>query len=468
VARRKASRAGSEPRETAEKPRRRKPQRSATPSGRAGSNGFRAKIRMYRQGLGDCFLITLPRRNDPSGSNPYRIMVDCGVILGTENATDKMMKVVEDIVRETKGHVDLLLATHLHWDHLSGFTQAEPAFEDFKADHVWMPWTEDPEDPNGRALRNERDSALSALRMNVVRMHVAGDTETASEVSGLIDFFGMAATSTPDALDKARKLGPVRYCRPTDAPVVEPDTGARFYVLGPPLDEKFLKRTNPSSAHPETYGLALDVFAASTPPLMGSGTTDSPFGTLFAIPMPVAQGMEFFRQRYWTGAGTDLWRNIETAAFADTDALALQLDRVTNNTSLVLAIELADGDVLLFPADAQVGNWLSWGSVKWKVDGVERGGHDLLKRTVFYKVGHHASHNATLSEAGLELMDNLQAAMIPVDENMAKRKGWNNIPLPALEAELRKRAKIVLRADKPTRASTVVSGPDDLFYEITL
>ena len=50
--------------------------------------------------------------------------------------------------------------------------------------------------------------------------------------------------------------------------------------------------------------------------------------------------------------------------------LALQLDSVTNNTSLVLAIErIADGKVLLFPADAQEGNWLSWHDekMKWKV-----------------------------------------------------------------------------------------------------
>jgi hypothetical protein len=41
--------------------------------------------------------------------------------------------------------------------------------------------------------------------------------------------------------------------------------------------------------------------------------------------------------------------------------LALQLDSDTNNTSLVLAFELGkSGRVLLFPGDAQVGNWLSW------------------------------------------------------------------------------------------------------------
>jgi hypothetical protein len=419
---------------------------------------------MYLQGLGDCFLITLPRTD--SKKEPFRIMIDCGVILGTPDAANKMTNVVQDIVKETSGHIDLLLATHLHWDHLSGFAQAEAAFKDLKIDQVWMPWTEDPKDPNGRKLRDEQDSALAALRMNVVRMNLAGASEAASEVAGLLDFFGMGA-STGDALEIARKLGPVHYCRPSDTPVDQADTGARLYVMGPPLDEKFLKRFNPSKAHPETYGLALDAFAAATPPLQPGSKTDSPFGTVFAIPMPAARAMEFFQQRYWTGMQNDQWRNIGGASFADASELALQLDRVTNNTSLAISIELPDGDVLLFPADAQVGNWLSWGTLKWNVGGREVQGHDLLRRTIFYKVGHHGSHNATLREAGLELMDNLQIAMVPVVEAMAQEKGWDHMPLRELMAALKKKAKTVIRADEPPPTG-VVSGPANLFYEVTL
>ena len=55
------------------------------------------------------------------------------------------------------------------------------------------------------------------------------------------------------------------------------------------------------------------------------------------------------------------------------------------------------GKVLLFAADAQTGNWSSWADVKWDDPGVST--DDLLARTVFYKVGHHASHNATLVAA---------------------------------------------------------------------
>ena len=52
-----------------------------------------------------------------------------------------------------------------------------------------------------------------------------------------------------------------------------------------------------------------------------------------------------------------------------------------------------------------------------------------MKRAIFYKVGHHGSHNATLREKGLEQMKNLRVAMIPVDEEMAKKKRWNHMPL---------------------------------------
>jgi hypothetical protein len=434
----------------------------------AKDDGFRAKVRMYLQGLGDCFLVTLPRKNGPAGGNPYRIMIDCGVILGTPDAANRMTKVVEDIVRETDGHVDLLLATHAHWDHISGFTQAEAAFKKLKVDQVWLPWTEDPNDPNGRKVQEDRDRSLGALRLGLARMQLAADTESANKVAAMLDFFGIGAATT-NALDAVRNLGPIRYCRPSDQPIDQPDTGARLYVMGPPLDEAFLKRTNPTSRNSETYGLAFDLMMANLPAPEIAGATDSPFGTLFAIPMPAAQAIGFFRQRYWSSDGSYKWRNIETAAFADVSELTLQLDKVTNNTSLVLAIELPDNDVMLLPGDAQVGSWLSWGTLKWTVHGQEIGGSDLLRRTILYKVGHHGSHNATLRAAGLELMEKLQTAMIPVDEEMAKKKGWDHMPLIDLVTALEQQARTVIRADKPAPATEKVHADTNrLFYEITI
>jgi hypothetical protein len=179
--------------------------------------------------------------------------------------------------------------------------------------------------------------------------------------------------------------------------------------------------------------------------------------------------MDFFRKWYWgPGDSAPDWRKIDTAWLDGASELALALDSATNNTSLVLAIELSDGDVLLFVADAQVGNWLSWRELSWEVQGRKVTGPDLLARTVFYKVGHHGSHNATLRADGLELMKNLSIAAIPVDHAMAIKKRWGKIPLPELVAALERAAKGgVIRIDEtpdpPLRNVTAT----DLYFDIS-
>ena len=161
------------------------------------------------------------------------------------------------------------------------------------------------------------------------------------------------------------------------------------------------------------------------------------------------------------------WRRLEGDNLADIEELALALDSNTNNTSLALAIELPDGDVLLFAADAQVGNWLSWQGLEWEIGGKKVTGPDLLKRTIFYKVGHHGSHNATLREKGLEQMEKLRVAMIPVDQAMAKKKHWDHMPLDELVAALNEKAKgLVLRVDRPTPTTQEQVVEDRLFFEV--
>ena len=63
------------------------------------------------------------------------------------------------------------------------------------------------------------------------------------------------------------------------------------------------------------------------------------------------------------------WRRIDEDWLGSAAQFALNLDSATNNTSLVLAVGLSPGgEVLLFPADAQVGNWLSWQDFRWTLD----------------------------------------------------------------------------------------------------
>ncbi|WEZ85489.1 hypothetical protein P6U16_25820 (plasmid) [Rhizobium sp. 32-5/1] len=114
---------------------------------------------------------------------------------------------------------------------------------------------------------------------------------------------------------------------------------------------------------------------------------------------------------------------------------------------------------MLFSGDAQRGSWISWSDLSWDVDGKKMTSRDLLGRTVFYKVGHHGSHNATLngvadgdtanlSWLGLGSYAEEFVAVIPAHENWALAKqGWHH-PLKSIEEELVKKARgRVFRSD---------------------
>src|SRR6185503_10442452 len=149
------------------------------------------------------------------------------------------------------------------------------------------------------------------------------------------------------------------------------------------------------------------------------------------------------------------WRRIDGDWLGVSANLGIQLDKRTNNSSLVLAFEFADtGHVLLFVGDAQAGNWLSWKDVSWKTGKWEDKtkpvtAHDLLARTVFYKVGHHGSHNATLKQKGLELMVHPDlSAFVPTNKKDADAVGWHEMPFEELLEALNKSAsKRVVKAD---------------------
>ncbi len=92
----------------------------------------------------------------------------------------------------------------------------------------------------------------------------------------------------------------------------------------------------------------------------------------------------------------------------------------------MLAFELVEsGKYLLFVGDAQTGNWNSWDSIEWQDVSVNT--DQILENTIFYKVGHHGSHNATQPEVFEKINSPDLMAMIPVhrdDPNLKKKKPW--------------------------------------------
>jgi hypothetical protein len=225
-------------------------------------------------------------------------------------------------------------------------------------------------------------------------------------------------------------------------------TTVRAFVLGPPWNRQALKKSRPSKADSEVYELTGDGgsdlgFYDAIDDATEHGGAQSPFEKWFSITKEESRSHEVLAQSYWND---DKWRQIEDDWLDAAGRLALQLDSDTNNTSLAFAFELQkSGRILLFPGDAQVGNWLSWHKQSWNVkDGTGTRTvsiNDLFARTVFYKVGHHGSHNATLREQGLELMSSPElAAMIPVSRETADKMEWR-MPFGTLYRRLQEKTK---------------------------
>src|SRR4051812_21660467 len=106
----------------------------------AGAGGTGPRIRMYRVGFGDFFLLSVPTG---AGGAMAHVLVDCGV-----HAHDLgvMPAAVRQLKADTGGALALVIMTHRHADHISGFGSASDLFKTFTVERVWMSWFEDPKD----------------------------------------------------------------------------------------------------------------------------------------------------------------------------------------------------------------------------------------------------------------------------------------------------------------------------------
>lgn len=482
------AKSGTQPRRGTQRPSKRKND--------AAKRG-RVTIRHYCQGIGDCHLLRFPT----GGGDDFWMLIDCGVHSSVAGGSKMIDRVVADIAAQTQ-RLDVVVLTHEHMDHISGFRSAAEVFKNFTIGEVWMAWTEDPENPQVRELDKFKQQALDALQMTSQRLDGAPTMSAhlgslRNGLDALLGFnFGVKGERVRAARDAAVALAekPVRYWEPKHSPIEIPTlAGVRIYVLGPPRDVKLFSVTERTS---EMYGAAggpgwpiarslMHAFAGGDAVVDAGSNSGAPFdpnvGTdlskladsgAAAPPDDLEPTIAAFARDYYFGqaatAGPVIrsrrrkkadpnehdqsWRRIDLDWLAVSAELAMQLDDRTNNTCLVLAFEFVDTKrVLLFAADAQVGNWLSWQDTRWTVDGETVTGPDLLARTVYYKVGHHGSHNATLKEKGLELMTDADlSAFIPTNAKDAKKVGWGQMPFgPIVDALAERCAGRVIRADDP-------------------
>lgn len=498
-------------------------------------------VRMYRaldagvpgQGmLGDCFLLRLVQ-----GDRASHILIDCGILLGSDKAEPRMQAIAAHIVETTRGVLDLLVVTHEHWDHISGFAQAAnvflatpdttPGTESLQIANLWMGWTEKDGDPQVEQLRARFNKLGFALNALAEKIGAAGNAGAAPAVT-LQGFRGPQDNGAKrlkgrDILKllKRKSKAPPAFLEPgTVLPTPTALPGApslRAYVLGPPRNEKLLFKDSPTKSAPETYGADLrlsdDLLRYAESSDAAAAGVITPFAphycTLKAHALRQAIGDRDDEDEEGAAAsagdragqtpptldGDAAWvaehyygytppdpartktrrdraleavrkrRRIDDDWLGAAGPLALKLDSDTNNTSLALAFDLPDGSAMVFAADAQVGNWLSWHSHSYRDEtGRVHSAEQILNRTRFYKVGHHGSHNATLNDLGLAMMkrDDLVAA-IPTDEAFGKKQGrggWQ-MPNPGVKAALMGSTRgRILRNDRRYDAAARAADPD--------
>lgn len=397
----------------------------------APANGV--KVRMYRQGHGDCFLLAMPKAN---GSTFY-LLIDCGLKPGSEieNGPD-IVEVIDHIRDATAGFVDVVAITHEHEDHVSGFYKSKPSdddsycWDDIEVGETWLAWTEDGDDDFANELRDEFNDTLIALAMAAGRMRASSssgerlaaveallgfemggageltalqdrlaalDRSVESEIrrgnrsgalalrrKGLEEAFAVSKKTIKEGVKRIRDKTPgnIRFFRPDQPPTTLSNLpGVRFYAFGPPRDKALLKSLNPRTG--EKFHLAKSSdesgFLAAVAP---GAATDARLPFRAGIGHKVRERRDKPPKLYgrkthlhehfdatYSAPGAD-WRRIDSDWLNSAEALALRINSEVNNTSLVLAIELiGTGRVLLFTGDAQRGNWFSWSRLTWPVPG---------------------------------------------------------------------------------------------------
>ena len=365
-----------------------------------GKNTIR--VRMYRVGFGDCFLLSLPvAEADGNGDTHRHVLIDCGVHF--QGDIKMMDRAVEHIAETTKRKLAIVIATHSHQDHISGFSNK---FSSFEIGEVWMPWCEDVSDKQAAKLQKKHMALTERLRDHfeaearrapVNRTRAAAMAAVANLVQNKTAMTLLRGGFNVNAEVRYLNAGEIMK----NAGGI---TGLAARILGPPRDEKFLAKMDPPAG--QSY-LRMDGSQSDRLDAV------QPFAGRWQM-KPSDPRFNDKRLSHLKLSEEETKTLQKELASPSLTSLAFALDQAKNNTSLVTLFSFR-GQQLLFPGDAQWGNWKFW------LD--KEDAESILSGITFFKIGHHGSHNSTPRDALEKMSKGKFAAMVSTQS-----VPWESIP----------------------------------------
>lgn len=397
-------------------------------------------IRMYNIGFGDCFLLLIPTEEGFK-----KVLVDCGVHTSGHNPNSKLADVIKQVVFDISDEnnknpkIDIVIATHRHQDHVCGFEKKD--WEKVEVGEVWMPWTENYNDPEALRILNAQSRKAEKAKKSFAMMienpiRFGLDKQKKEEIEAFKDIIennlkNAGAMNTLHHGFKGKDSIKRRYLPFEDRKLNTHKSkllpGVKVYFMGPSRDDEIIKDMEPPT-HEQWFTLINEMNSDDF-------NTHLPFHIDWSQ-KPDAERLKTFREteneieelKKELKQISEIWKE-------NIFSVATTLENAVNGTSLMMMFQIGKA-FLFFPGDAQHGTWqCALQDSEWR---------ELLTKTNFYKVGHHGSHNATPKEFVLDILKTDFKAMIPV----YPIKNFSKIPKTELVSELLKKSKDVIRSDE--------------------
>jgi hypothetical protein len=411
----------------------------------------RIDFRAYNVGFGDCLLLSFTYGRAIDGRSERHVLIDYGT---NKKATDgpRLDQVADLIKADTHDKLDVVVLTHRHRDHMSGFDPdiGGKTIAALKPDAIVRPWTEAPDGRTGPSAIGPGATALGPGQRRLLDVLSAGnrfaagleDTLVASlkaAPSGRLsaaqsELRDMAAMQVANQqaitqLDELAARGSAYYLRFGDPLALDMLPGVSFSVLGPP--------------DPDTWKPILRQADKSVEYWLGAGAADPTALAAAAAGTPIDVRGEA-GSLLAPGPGRWLIDHLDDHLSRSAERLVHQLDGVLNNTSLVLLVEAA-GHRLLLSGDAEVENW-SYALTKAPDHKAIR---ERLRGVDLFKVGHHGSRNATPKQSLFPLLSGGRSPRLAV---MSTLEGYydktNPVPNQILVDHLSELPFTLLRTDR--------------------